>query len=66
MRCTYCGKTTHTLKNCPKTWAGSDNRKRMRCGYCGSRKHYVEVCPKTWSGSGKMRDARYYDKFILD
>lgn len=28
MRCTYCGKATHTAEYCPDTFAGEGNRRR--------------------------------------
>lgn len=46
LRCTYCGATTHTAANCPKTWGGQANRAAMRCAYCGATNHRVAACPK--------------------
>jgi len=51
MFCTYCWSKQHTIKNCPKTWAGSSRRAGMRCSYCGSTEHNIKACPKTWHGS---------------
>jgi len=28
LHCTYCGKSTHTSKYCPDTFAGEGNRRR--------------------------------------
>ena len=51
MYCYYCGSNSHTQKNCPHTWHGSENRNNMRCEYCGSREHNIKACPSTASGS---------------
>jgi hypothetical protein len=51
MYCSYCGKNTHTLTNCPKTWAGSVHRRQLRCGYCGAKDHALKACPKTYAGN---------------
>ena len=55
MKCVYCGSNLHTVKNCPKTWAGSGNRLHMRCVYCGANDHNVNACPKTWGGNASRR-----------
>ena len=60
MRCTYCGKDTHTNALCPDTYAGSARRANLRCTYCGSHEHDVKACPKTYSGSAAR--AWYPDK----
>jgi hypothetical protein len=51
MRCSYCGKKTHTIKNCPSTANGQSNRLHMFCTYCGSKQHNITACPKTFSGN---------------
>ena len=68
MRCTFCGKKTHTIKNCPKTWSGSVNHARMRCTYCGAKDHEIEACPKTWSGNAARawNPESVADHFVLD
>lgn len=60
MRCTYCGKDTHTIALCPHTAGGSSRRANLRCRYCGSNEHDIEACPKTYSGNAAR--AWYPDK----
>lgn len=60
LRCTYCGGTTHTVVNCPKTWSGQSRRATMRCTYCGQRDHTVPACPKLG------RPERVPDAYVLD
>lgn len=68
MRCSYCGQTQHTIKNCPKTWDGSANRARMHCGYCGAKNHNTRACPKTWHGNAARawHPETVADDFIKD
>lgn len=63
MSCTYCGSRQHTIKNCPKTWAGGSNRQQLRCGYCGEAGHNSMACPHNASAS---RRRKLNDDFFLD
>lgn len=60
LRCTYCGKTTHTVLNCPKTWGGQGCRNGLRCLYCGGNDHRQSSCPKLG------RAERVADDYVLD
>lgn len=68
MYCNYCGSNKHSLKNCPKTWDGSINRKNMRCAYCGNKKHDINACSKTWGGRANItwHKDKIDDNYILD
>lgn len=58
MRCGYCGSLGHTINHCPKTWAGSINRRLLRCTYCGGQDHNQLACPKI--RAAHMRPATAY------
>lgn len=68
MRCSFCGKSTHTITNCPSTHAGSTRRARMHCTYCGSKEHNINACPKTWGGNAARtwNPDSVSDDFVLD
>jgi hypothetical protein len=68
MYCTFCGRKTHTITNCPSTASGQSNRLHMRCAYCGARDHNIEACPKTWHGSAvrAWHPETVADHFIKD
>lgn len=68
MRCTYCGKDTHTVALCPHTARGSSARMRLRCSYCGSNEHDIKACPKTYGGSAARAwyPGKVADHFVKD
>jgi len=68
MRCTFCGSEKHTEKNCPRTWQGIENRRRMVCAFCWARGHTEKACPQTWQGNAIMASdpESVADEFIKD
>lgn len=68
MRCGYCGSYEHTIKLCPRTYAGSVARMHLRCTYCGGRDHDVQACPKTHDGNAAraFHPETVADHFVRD